>query len=118
MLSSLKKALKRLKNHEPGERFGAFHREQRDRPVWVKVAFFAAAFASLAIGVVLAFIPGPAVLFFALAGALVSTQSRFIAKRLDKVEVWGRKKLASFKAWRRRRRQRRAARRKPGHARG
>jgi hypothetical protein len=118
MFSTLKKALERLKNHEPGERFGAFHREQKDRPVWVKVAFFAAAFVSLGVGVVLAFIPGPAVLFFALGGALLSTQSRFVAETLDKLEVWARRQIASFKAWRRRRQERRAGGRKAGHARG
>jgi hypothetical protein len=118
MFTTLKKELKRLKNHEPGERFGAFHREQKHKPLWVKVLFFALAFVSFGIGVVLAFIPGPAVLFFALAGALLATQSRFVAEKLDKGEVWGRKTFASIRAWWRRKRQRRAGGGKPGHARG
>jgi hypothetical protein len=118
MFTTLKKELHQLKNHEPGERFGAFHREQKDKPFSVKVAFFGAAFVSFAVGVVLAFIPGPAVLFFALAGALLSTQSRFVAVKLDKGEVWGRKTFASIRAWWRRKRGRRADGGKPGHARG
>lgn len=117
MFKSLKATLKRLGKHEPGERFGAFYREQRNKPFWVKVAFFGLAFVSFAVGVVLAFIPGPAVLFFFLSGALVSTQSRYVAEKLDKLEVWGRKAFASIRGWWRRKRGRRDAGRKPGHAR-
>ncbi|HVR19023.1 MAG TPA: hypothetical protein VMS65_04990 [Polyangiaceae bacterium] len=121
MLTRIKQTLQRLKKHEPGERFGAFYREQKDKPLGVKIAFFGLAFVSFGIGVVLAFIPGPAVLFFALTGALLSTQSRFIAERLDKAEVWGRKTLASIRAWWHRKRHKpngRATTRKTGHARG
>jgi hypothetical protein len=78
VFTRIKQTLQRLKKHEPGERFGAFYREQKDKPLGVKIAFFVLAFVSFGIGVVLAFIPGPAVLFFALTGALLSTQSRFV----------------------------------------
>ena len=115
---SVKKTFERLKKHEPGERFGAFYREQEHRPVWVKVVFFALAFVAFAVGVVLMFIPGPAVVFFALSLALVSTQSRFIARAMDKGEVRGRKILASLGFWWRRRRERRTRARKAGQARG
>src|SRR5262245_40463719 len=118
MLKTLKATLRRLGKYEPGERFGAFYREQRDKPFWVKLVFFGLAFVALAVGVVLAFIPGPAVLFFFLAGALLSTQSRFVAETLDKLEVWGRKAFASLRAWWRRKRAPRKAARKTGHARG
>lgn len=118
MFERIKTTLRRLGKHEPGERFGAFHREQRKKPFGVKLAFFGLGFVAFAVGVVLAFIPGPAVLFFALSGALLSTQSRFIAVKLDKLEVWGRKAFASIRAWWRRKRGRRDAARKTGHARG
>lgn len=118
MFENIKATLRRLGKHEPGERFGAFHREQRKKPFWVKLAFFALAFVSTAVGVVLAFIPGPAILFFMLSGALLSTQSRFVAEKLDKGEVWGRRAFASVRAWWRRKRGRRDAARKTGHARG
>jgi hypothetical protein len=117
MFESIKATLRRLGKYEPGERFGAFHREQRHKPAWVKALFFGLAFVAFAVGVVLAFIPGPAVLFFFLAGALLSTQSRFVAEKLDKAEVWGRKAFASIRAWWRRKRGRRGAGRKTGHAR-
>jgi hypothetical protein len=116
MFDEIKATLRRLGKNEPGERFGAFHREQQGKPLGVKVAFFALAFVAFAIGVVLAFIPGPAVLFFMLSGALLSTQSRFVAETLDKLEVWGRKQFASIRAWWRRKRGKRDPRRKPGHA--
>ena len=105
-MRALKKAFERLKRHEPGERFGAFHREQRQKPAWVKAAYFALALVSFAVGVVLAFIPGPAVVFFALSLALLSVQSRFVARALDRAEVKGRKILGSLRAWWRHRRQR------------
>jgi hypothetical protein len=108
MFRPIKQALRRLEKHQAGERFGAFYREQEQKPVWVKALFFGLAFVSFGIGVLLAFIPGPAVLFFALTGALLSTQSRFVASTLDKGELWGRKELASLRAWWRRRRKRRA----------
>jgi hypothetical protein len=108
MLTPLKQTLRRLRQHEPGERFAAFHREQAHQPFWVKALFFGLAFVSLAVGVVLAFIPGPAVLFFALAGALFSTQSGFVARTLDRGEVWGRRAFARFRASRRRRKARRS----------
>ena len=118
MFQKLKTAYRRLKKHEPGERFGAFYREQKDKPLWVKVVFFGLAVAAFAVGIVLAFIPGPAVVFFALSGALFSTQSRFVARSLDRAEVWGRKAFASIRAWWRRKRRGGDGTRKTGHARG
>ena len=118
MFDEIKATLRRLKKTEPGERFGAFHREQSKKPWGVKLAFFSLAFVAFAIGVVLAFIPGPAVVFFMLSGALLSTQSRFVAEKLDKLEVWGRKQFASIRAWWRRKRGKRDAARKTGHAGG
>jgi hypothetical protein len=115
---NVKAAWKRLETHEPGERFGAFYREQKDKPFWVKATFLGLAVLSFAVGVVLAFIPGPAVVFFALSGALLSTQSRWIAEALDHGELWGRKQFAALKAWYRRKRRGRAGPRKTGHARG
>ena len=115
---NVKAAWKRLEKHEPGERFGAFYREQKDKPLWVKATFLGFAVLSFAVGIVLAFIPGPAVVFFALSGALVSTQSRWVARTLDRGEVWGRKELAALRAWWHRKRKHRTGPRKPGHARG
>lgn len=48
--------------------------------------FLVAALAA-AIGLVLAFIPGPAVLFFLLAGALLASEWLWVARALDWLEV-------------------------------
>ena len=63
-----------------------------------------AALLSFAIGVVLAFIPGPAVVFFALTAALLSTQSHWLARKLDRGE------LVVHALWRKQRRRRRERR--------
>ena len=104
MFRRLRSLWKRFKTLEPGERFQTFHREQKDRPPAVKVMFLAVAVACFAAGVPLAFIPGPAVVFFALGGALLATQSLWVARVLDASEISGRKTLDSIRnRWRRRR---------------
>ena len=103
MLGRLKMRWKKIRKLPPGERFQTIHREQRNRSAVVKAAFFGVALLSFAGGVVLMFIPGPAILFFALTGALLATQSLWLARRLDEGEVWGRRAVASVRRWRRRR---------------
>jgi hypothetical protein len=102
MLRRLKAHWKRLRALEPGKRFQTFHREQKDRPPAVKAAFIGIGITCLAVGVILAFIPGPAILFFALGGALLATQFQSVARGLDASEVWGRKTLASIRILRQR----------------
>lgn len=116
MVAKIKQKWHELKVLPPGTRFEAFHEEQRHQPLWVKVAFLGGALVSFVIGVILAFIPGPAVVFFALTGALLATQSMWVARLLDRGEVKGRKLLERFKAWRKRRREER--RRRQATARG
>lgn len=96
---------KALRSAPAGERFERSYREQqradkgRSRAVrWLRPAF---AFLSFAVGVLLAFIPGPAVLFFAISAALIASLSLRFARALDRFELWVRATWASFKAWRR-----------------
>ena len=104
-LRHLKTLWKRLRALEPGKRFQTFHREQRDRPPAVKAAFVAVAIGCFALGLVFVLIPGPAILFFALGGALLATQFFWVARALDATEIWGRKTLDSTrKRWQQRRR--------------
>jgi hypothetical protein len=112
MLRRLNGLWKKLTSIEPGQRFQTFHREQRDRSPAVKAAFLGLAIALFAAGVVFAFIPGPAVLFFAVSGALLATQSLWVARGLDASELWGRRALSSIRSrWQRRRTRAGAARR-------
>jgi hypothetical protein len=103
MLSALRKQWQELKGLPPGERFQTFHRQQQKKSVGVKVAYAALSIVFFAVGVVLAFIPGPAVVFFALCAALLAAQSGWVARILDRGELKGRRLIDSARgAWHRR----------------
>jgi len=72
---------------------------------WARALTLLGVVVCLVIGVILAFIPGPAVLFFALAAALTATQSRWLACKLDRAEIYVH---ALWRKHQRRRRQRQA----------
>ena len=113
MFAKIKEKWNELKQLPPGTRFEAFHEEQKHKSRWVKAAYLGGALVSFAIGVLLAFIPGPAVVFFALTGALLATQSRWVAKLLDRSELKARKLWDQFQAWRKRRRESNGGVRRP-----
>jgi hypothetical protein len=103
VLHKLKSELNQFKHYPPGERFARFHeRHSRSQSGWVKPLLIVLAVLSLAVGVVLVFIPGPAILFFAITAALVATQNHWVAVRFDRFELWIRKLLRSFRDKRRR----------------
>jgi uncharacterized membrane protein SirB2 len=92
-----------LRGTRAGRRFQAFYETHAaHRMGWARCLTFFAALVTFAIGVVLAFIPGPAVVFFALTAALLSTQSRWLARKLDRSELY------VHALWRKHRRRRRA----------
>lgn len=104
MLSALREQWHKLKRLPPGERFQTFHREQEKKSAWVKVGYAALSVVLFALGVVFAFIPGPAVVFFALCAAVLAAQSAFIARWLDRGEVKGRRIAQDVRAaWQQRR---------------
>jgi UPF0716 family protein affecting phage T7 exclusion len=93
-----------LRRWPAGQRFRRIHESHAaHRSGWARCLTWLAAGVCFVIGVILAFIPGPAVLFFALTCALTATQSRAVARLLDRSEVRVRA------TWRRLRRHRRAA---------
>jgi len=101
MLNHMKERWNELKHFPPGERFEKFHVAQQHHAPAVHIAYTALAIALLPVGVLFAFIPGPAVLFFALSAALFATQSLWLARRLDRAELALRHAWASLKArWR------------------
>jgi hypothetical protein len=112
--SSLTEEWQRLKRASPGKRFQAFNERQQQRARGpIKALYLGGALVSLAVGVVLVFIPGPAFVFFILAGGLLAAQSRWMAERLDRLEVTGREKATQVRAW-----WRRARRSSPGTSQG
>lgn len=99
VLDKIKAELHEIRGYPPGERFSRFHeRHRRGQAGWVKPLMWFAVAVSLAIGIVLAFIPGPAILFFAISAALVATQSRTVAKQFDRGELAIRRLLRSLSA--------------------
>jgi hypothetical protein len=67
-----------------------------------RIVFVGGALVCVAIGMVLVVIPGPAVPFFFLAGGLLATESRTIARAMDWSEVRLRKVATGvMRRWRR-----------------
>lgn len=108
MFTHIKERWSELKHYAPGERFECFYVAQQHRPRWVHFAYVGAGVALLPVGVLFAFIPGPAVVFFALSAALFATQSRRLAKQLDHTELALRRAWLSVRDWWRARRGRHA----------
>lgn len=103
VLTKLKKKWRELKSYPPGKRFQTVHEQQKDAPAWVKPVVIAGAVVAFGIGVLLSIMPGPAFVFYGLAGALLATESAWVARQLDRGEVGARKLIARWKRWRSRR---------------
>ena len=108
LTSCMKHALSKLLHDEPGQRFCAcYERHAQWRSGLTRVLSLLIALISFVVGIVLAFIPGPAILFFAITAGLMATQSLWVAKQLDAAEAGIRKYVGT---WRERRAQRRRTR--------
>jgi hypothetical protein len=95
MFDRFKSQLSALKRSKPGHRFqDRYERNQASRNtlklLW-RIVRVAVAAVFVALGVIFMFIPGPAIVFYAIAGALLSTDSRPVAKALDWIEVHARR---------------------------
>jgi hypothetical protein len=87
-----------LRRGTAGERFQHLHQvHSAHRSTWARVLTLVAAIVSFVIGLILAFIPGPAVVFFALTAALAAVQSLAVARWLDTSEL---KMHALLRRWR------------------
>ena len=99
MIARLKRQWKTLQRARPGrrfeERYEAAQRKENRASFFARVVRFTIATAALAVGVVLMFIPGPAVLFFAISGALLASESRGVARFLD----WSEVKIRAVVRW-------------------
>lgn len=87
----LKRQWEVLKRGKPGrrfvERYQAAQRKENRATLATRIVRMAVATVAIALGLVFAVIPGPAIVFFALAGALLASESRGVAKFLDWCEV-------------------------------
>lgn len=102
MTNALKSEWNAMKRGAPGSRFKdryAAAKKARQTAGWTQHIFrvvrLLIAAASLAIGVVLMFIPGPAILFYFIAGGLLASESKLVARFLD----WTELKLRALWKW-------------------
>ena len=105
MHSYVSRQWRALSSGTPGRRFrDRYERNKRNknRPWFGRVLRLLLAAVAFATGVLLTVIPGPATPLFLLAGALVATDWLWMAKVMDRVEVWLRKILKPVvKLWHR-----------------
>ena len=91
MTASFKTEWKALWRSRPGrrfqERYEASRRKRATASLVGRVIRLVLALGLVTIGVVLVLIPGPAIVFFALAGGLLAAESRRVARLLDWTEV-------------------------------
>lgn len=99
MTKTLRQQVTQFKAGKQGHRFRdhyARQRQMKDRTSsWSRILVWLIALVLLAIGIVLVFIPGPAVVFFCIAGALLATESHPIAVAMDWCEV----KIRAVLSW-------------------
>lgn len=91
MKLKLKRQWEVLKRGKPGrrfvERYRAAQRKENRATLATRIVRFTLATLAIALGLVFAVIPGPAILFFAIAGALLASESEVVARFLDWSEV-------------------------------
>jgi multidrug efflux pump subunit AcrB len=89
MRALLHKTWTEFKEGQPGRRFqDRYERKRNAATPWYKSVFeWLLAMVCILVGIVLAFIPGPAILFFALAALFLADQSRTVARSLDWLEI-------------------------------
>jgi Flp pilus assembly protein TadB len=103
LVAHAKRTWRELKASAPGKRFEEHHHRAQARgkghSVTSRVLLFGGALVSFVVGVVLVFIPGPAIVFFAITGALLATQSLSVAHALDDAELKVRALLQPVRRW-------------------
>lgn len=75
-----------FKNDRPGHRFRNHHRRMKQQPRRYSVAAVIAGLILIAGGVVLLFVPGPGLIVIAFGVALLASQSRRLAHKMDHAE--------------------------------
>lgn len=90
MFASIQRRWKELAGGRPGSRFQRRfeNRSHSGRnPGWQRVLNIVLALACFVVGVILVFVPGPAILFFIMGGGLLATESLLVASLLDASEL-------------------------------
>jgi hypothetical protein len=101
MLSQAKKHWRLFERAEPGTRFEKLH-DARSRSAALRVVVTILGILLVAGGVVLLFIPGPGLLLIAFGAGLLAQQSRWLAERLDRLEILLRRRISRARSiWKR-----------------
>jgi hypothetical protein len=87
MQSTLKAEWNQLRADPPGERFHNHYERARKTSRARRLVQLVLGIVLIAAGVVLCFIPGPGLLVMVFGFALISSQSRSIARMLDRIET-------------------------------
>jgi hypothetical protein len=104
----LKQIWREFRQDPAGHRFRNRHRRhmliaaKNGLTVGRLLAFFAALLC-LVIAIPLMVLPGPAIVFFAIAGVILASESRFLATLFDYVELLGRSWIRRWQTYRKRR---------------
>jgi hypothetical protein len=97
VIRRLKKQWREFIRAKPGQRFQDRYQRSRqsraERSRLIRLLQPAAAVLLILIGLVLVFIPGPAILFFLAAAGLLANESKKLARLLDRLEL-------KLRAWR------------------
>ena len=99
MFEHLKEDWRAFKESRPGQRFWDYHERVRHQtgPIrWVRIGLGLIATAA---GLVMLVAPGPGILFLFFGLALLAARSAWLAKMLDKAELWLRRVLRAAKVW-------------------
>ncbi|MBT0959848.1 hypothetical protein [Denitromonas iodatirespirans] len=104
MFERARQGWRALKRSEPGERFqDRYHRYQSQRagrPGPAVVVRMVGGVGMALLGFMMLFTPGPGLVFLAAGGALLGSESRRVARGLDRLEILVRQAAARFSAWR------------------
>lgn len=104
MFRRFKRSYLAFKQDQPGRRFLELYHRRRERSGgwWSTVAGVALGLVLLVIGLLLGLVPGVPGIFLGVIGiALIAAQFRFLAERLDRWEVWFRRRWSKGRARRR-----------------
>jgi UPF0716 family protein affecting phage T7 exclusion len=93
MASRLAAEWHRFRADSPGERFYNHYEHAQRAPRARRIAQLLVGIILVAAGIVLCFIPGPGLLVMVFGFALLSSMSRSIARALDRIELWLRRRL-------------------------
>ena len=99
---AVKREWLRFRGAAPGRRFIERYNRKRSRgrgATLGSVLMIAAGMVVILVGVVFAFIPGPAVLFYFVGGGLLAGEIRFAAKGMDWLELRSRRWWRKIHSW-------------------